>query len=250
MDKGLSEQDVLVRLLNSAEAVLLDFDGPICDLFYGKPTAPIAALIKDQARGVWGTLTPEVEACVDSHGLLQCLRDMLEPDSHGLTRDPMPLKFAESVVREFEVEAVQTARPADRVQDLVDHLRGLGKSLVIVSNNAEEPVREYLDGVGLLPQIKGIFGRDPDEPRHMKPDPDCILRALAYLGLTQSPNSCLMVGDQLTDLEAARAAKTPFLGYSTALAAEMKTSGAAWAVTSHQPTIEAAQVLMASRSHN
>lgn len=59
MNKGPGEQEVLVRILDSSEAVLFDFDGPVCDLFHGRSTAPIADLIKDEARAVWGARTSD-----------------------------------------------------------------------------------------------------------------------------------------------------------------------------------------------
>lgn len=253
MREGVGEQDVLVKLLDSSAAVLIDFDGPVCDLFHETSTKPAAVQIKDNARRVWGALSPEVEACDDSHGILLRLRDMLDPDQYGMSLDPTPLKYAEDVVRELELRAVreEIARPADGFEELVAALQSLGKRLTIVSNNAEEAVQEYLGTVGLDAEFKGmIFGRDPDEPRRMKPDPDCILRALAGLALTDSPASCLMVGDQPTDLEAARAAQVRFLGYGSAHAALMMAAGADWAVTSHQPTLKAARALLTSNGAN
>ena len=50
------------QLLGGARAVLLDFDGPVCDLFAGRSTRPVAREIKAMAREKWNVLDPAVEA--------------------------------------------------------------------------------------------------------------------------------------------------------------------------------------------
>lgn len=72
-----TEPPRLRRLLGRARAVL-DFDGPVCDLFAGRSTQPVALEIKAMARKKWNSLDPAVEACDDSHGILHFLRDMLD----------------------------------------------------------------------------------------------------------------------------------------------------------------------------
>jgi phosphoglycolate phosphatase-like HAD superfamily hydrolase len=46
----------------------------------------------------------------------------------------------------------------------------------------------------------------------MKPDPGSILAAAAAIGA--EPRSCVLIGDSLTDLTAARAAGVPIIGYA------------------------------------
>lgn len=248
MGDAIDGRAALRDLLDTTAAVLFDFDGPVCDLFGGSTTADVANRVKNAARRYWGPLVPEVESCDDSHDILRRLRDMYEWSVPG-PRDPAPLALAEGMVAAVESEAALTAAPAPHIAELLDVLTELDIRLVIVSNNAEHPVREYLDrsGPGFASKFEAVFGRDPDDARRMKPDPDCVHRALKHLALPAA--SCLLVGDQLTDLKAARSAGTCFLGYTRHMsrAREMKQGGADHVVSSHLAVIEAAERLLAHR---
>ncbi|MDX3133418.1 HAD-IA family hydrolase [Streptomyces europaeiscabiei] len=202
----------LPMLLSRTRAVLFDFDGPICDLFVGRSTRPIAQEIKAMARKKWRVLDPVVEACEDSHSLLRLLGDMLDR-SGADTLDPETLKTADELVTRYEEDAVASAVPAPEIHTLLDTLLGLGKRLVIVTNNAEKPVQKFLGIHGMSHKFEAVFGRDPYEPHRMKPDPSSVQRALRHLG-DMSPDGAVMVGDQLTDLQAATSAGVRFLGYS------------------------------------
>jgi phosphoglycolate phosphatase len=239
-------QHALLKPLGSAQAVLFDFDGPVCDLFRGASTAHVARKIKRAAREDWYPLDPQVETCDDSHGILRYLRDMY--DRRGARHlDRRPLVRAEEMVTEFEWEAARKAPETPHIATLVDLLCALGMRLVIVSNNAEGPIREYLERMDLGEKFKGVFGRDPENAGHMKPNPHCVRRALTYLSLPAS--SCLLVGDQISDLKAAREVRVPFLGYTQdeVRRKEMKHSHADAVVSSHLPVIEAAKELIAMR---
>ncbi|SOD85589.1 HAD family hydrolase [Streptomyces sp. Ag109_G2-15] len=244
MGGAVDQPAALQRLLKDVRAVLLDFDGPVTDLFRDESTAPVARKIKATVRAFWGTLDPDVEECDDSHGILRRLRDMFDrpaPES----RDPRALVAAEEIVTGYEYEAVKSAVPAPHLTRLIDVLADHGLPLVIVSNNADGPIWEFLKGERVQRQAKveAVVGRDPLELRHMKPDPDPVYRALDHLGMP--PGACLLIGDQVTDLKAAQAASTPFLGYtqSPEREAEMLGLGADWVVSSHEPLIEAVESL-------
>jgi phosphoglycolate phosphatase-like HAD superfamily hydrolase len=237
------EVAALELMLDAARAVLFDFDGPVTDLFRDESTAPVAREIKDTVRGIWGRLDPDVEECDDSHGILRRLREMYDRPA-GEPRDPRALRRAEAIVTRYEYQAAKAAEPAPGVVDLADALSELGLRLVIVSNNSEGPVWEFLKHWGLQSKFDTVMGRDPLELRHMKPDPDSVDRALGHLGLPAA--SAPLIGDALTDLEAARASGTPFLGYtpSARRAVQMRARGADWVVSSHAPLIEAAHTLL------
>lgn len=248
------DQDALPRLLTGARAVLFDFDGPVCDLFRGVPTDDVAEQVKEAARPYWGwrdpegqgRLDPEVESCYDSHGILRRLRDMYErPASKKLS--PEPLVLAEKIVTGQETEALRTAVRAPHIVTLVDLLRELGLRLVVVSNNAEGPINTYLEHPDFHDKFEGVFGRDPKDARHMKPHPHCVGRALEHLGL-HAP-SCILIGDQVTDLKAARAAGTRFVGYTReeTRALEMKQGDADAVVSTHLSIVIAAEKVRANQ---
>ncbi|GAA2656746.1 hypothetical protein GCM10010307_70690 [Streptomyces vastus] len=226
--------------------MLVAFDGTICDLFGPAPTAHIAEEIKAMAREEWGVLDQVVEDCDDSHGILLALRDMYKRRS-PVPLSHMPLDLAHRIVTRHEYAAVATAEAAPDLEPLLDALTALCKRLVVVSNNAEGPVCEYLEREQLQSKFVDVCGRDPHEPGHMKPHPDSLLRALKCLeGL--APSGALMIGDQLTDLEAAQKAGVRFLGYThdAARMREMRQGGADWVVASHAPVFTAARTLLAA----
>lgn len=233
----------LRALLRDTHSVLIDFDGPVCDMFGGVSTAHIADEVKARAERAWpGTgLDADVRDCADSHGILRRLAAMA--DRHAPALDG-PLDWADEIVERHEYAAVRSAvrfgRETAGASDLVEALHARGKPLAIVSNNAEGPVREYLQHVGLLRRFEAILGRDPHDPRLMKPHPDSILRALRLLG-DPKPEQVLLIGDQLTDLTAAVAAGVRFLGFTPYgdRAREMLGQGADFVVASHAPVVEA-----------
>jgi phosphoglycolate phosphatase-like HAD superfamily hydrolase len=242
MDGESEERTVLRGLLSDADAVLLDFDGPVTDLFRGVSTAPVATEIKDVVRKIWGRLDPDVEKCDDSHGILRRLRDMYDsPVAPPL--DPRALYEAEAVVTRQEYEAVREAEPAPDVVRLVNTLSDRGLRLLIVSNNADGPIWEFLKRWGIQSKFDTVVGRDPHELRRMKPDPYSVLSALRILGVPGLRT--LLIGDQLTDLQAARGAGPRVLGHtpSAERAREMRDQGADWVVRSHVPVIRAALTL-------
>ncbi|WP_165914667.1 HAD family hydrolase [Streptomyces sp. AcE210] len=236
-------QKSLYSLLTAADAVLFDFDGPICSLFARNPTAPAAKEIQDLVRAEWGELPPSVEQSQDSHGILRALRqDMFEEPSPA-GRRLATLQQAEDVVTQYEWRAIQDADLEPHVEELLGHLSHLGKLMAIVSNNAEEPIRKYLDARGLLRHFETVVGRDHDELRNMKPNPYSVLRAVDMLGL--DPASCLMVGDQLSDLHAAESAGVPFLGTTSSghRQAEMRALDADSVVATLEPVAACAKSL-------
>ncbi|MFE1801783.1 HAD family hydrolase [Streptomyces sp. NPDC059517] len=240
MHEAPDEQKALRRLFDRSRAVLLDFDGPVADLFGTASTAPVARQIKDAVRDVWGALDPDVESCEDSHDILRRIRDMFERPT-PVPRSRVALARAEAIVTRHEHAAVKSAVPAPHIRELVRSLVDLGLRLVIVSNNSDGPIREYLESHGLRSEFEAVLGRDPHELRHMKPDPDSLLRAVNHFRLPAS--ACVVVGDQLSDLEASQAAGTLFIGYtrSAERAATMRKRGADWVVSSHRPLISAAR---------
>ncbi|MFF1376415.1 HAD family hydrolase [Streptomyces sp. NPDC058308] len=236
--------DAPAGLLAAARAVLFDFDGPVTPFFERYATPPIAAEIKALLKETGGPLPAAVQECHDAHRLLRLLRSEMFRDETPGHEDQKTLERAEAIVTAHEYAAVADAPLDAHVRGLLATLRRLGKRLVVVSNNAEGPVGAYLERHHLDVFFERVFGRDPHELLHMKPDPDCVYRALGHL--RAAPGECLLIGDQLTDLAAAAEVGVPFLGYarSAAEAAEMRRKGAVWADTSLAPLRRTADGLL------
>ena len=57
-----------------------------------------------------------------------------------------------------------------------------------------------------------IAGRTEPDPRLLKPHPHLILRALDALG--SDPATCALVGDSISDIQAAQKANTASIGFA------------------------------------
>ena len=72
--------------------------------------------------------------------------------------------------------------------------------------------RDQLNRVGLADLVQHIEARDPSDPALMKPSPHLIERAAQALGV--EPDACTLIGDQTTDVQAARAIGAASIGYA------------------------------------
>lgn len=198
----LPESEPRLRaLLGGVRCLLLDFDGPLCDLFHLYDAEAIAARMHGHlARTGREFDDPALAAGGDPHQLLYSARG-------GLARE------LEAILAEGEELAAYTAEPTPLAADFVRAAADAGMLLAITTNNAPAAVVAYLRKHGLEDFFGDrVFGRDTDDPRRMKPDPHCLDRAVETLGVR--PADCLMIGDSERDAAAATAARVPFLGYA------------------------------------
>lgn len=221
-----------LRGLLSARCLLLDFDGPICRLFFRHRADRIALAMHDRLAHRGLRITDErLAATRDPHAILYCLGPKApiarvasgtEPPGTGPPgadgrpepgADPgLILELEELLTREEDV-AARSAEPTPYAAEFVRAAAGNGKLLAVTTNNSPGSVRTYLRNHHLEePFGDRIFGRDPEDPSRMKPDPDCLLRAID--ALDADPRECLMIGDSASDAEAATAAGAGFLGFA------------------------------------
>ncbi|GAB3247840.1 HAD family hydrolase [Kineosporia babensis] len=190
----MTDEERLSDLAAATHFVLLDFDGPVCDLFANLPADAVAASVLDELEGMLGGPVDEDLADIDDP------LDLLDGVSEIY---PQLLPAVDSAVREAEADAGAlaplTAGAVDFLQVCVDS----GRRLAIVSNNGAEAVRTVLDLHDLSERVLHVQGRDPD-PRLMKPDPTPLLQAMRALGA--DPTRTTMIGDSSSDMLAARAA--------------------------------------------
>src|SRR5690606_165539 len=145
------------------------------------PTPHVAAEPKTMPPRPWRRLAGGVEDCHHSHGTLPRLGDMADKHRPGrLTPAPPPL--AHQLAPQHEDERVPPARPPPQRRGLPREFRRSGLPVVVVTNDAGGPVRNSLTREGLAGHVAGVRGRDPDEPRRMKPDPYLVGCALELLG--------------------------------------------------------------------
>ncbi|WP_406152610.1 HAD-IA family hydrolase [Streptomyces anulatus] len=197
------DTDDLAAALASSTVVLFDFDGPICDVFAGRPADQVARDLTELAT----ESNPELE------GKLSGIDDPLEVlrlthEAHDATGLAI-----ERALTTAEVEAVEVA--GDPVAGAVASLKAVrasGKGAAVVSNNSAEAVRAFLDRHGLSEHVLTVVGRPEGHPELMKPNPHLLIAAAERLDVDVS--LCALIGDSLTDIQAAHAIGSTAIGFA------------------------------------
>ncbi|MGW5791002.1 HAD family hydrolase [Saccharopolyspora sp. NPDC003752] len=186
------------QIISSCDAVLLDFDGPVCAVFGGLADHQVAAELRELFEG---RLPDEVDWSRDPFDVLKCAA------STG--------GFAAAVehrLRELETRAVEVAPSTPGTVAVLESLSRQRIPVAIVSNNSEAAVRVYLEAHGLASMVVGVSARTNADVGELKPQPYLLLRAASYLDV--SPGRCVMIGDSITDIEAAQHAGAKCIAYA------------------------------------
>ncbi|MDV9189337.1 HAD family hydrolase [Streptomyces sp. SR27] len=123
------------------------------------------------------------------------------------------LAAVEAALTEAEVRAVSVAdAPTVSAVDALRAARASGRRVAVVSNNSAECVLAYLPTQGLSDAVEVVVGRPALRPDLMKPSPHALLEAAAILGM--APDRTALVGDSVSDIEAARAGTARSIGYA------------------------------------
>ncbi|OEJ32673.1 HAD family hydrolase [Streptomyces subrutilus] len=195
--------DVLAAMLGASEAILFDFDGPICDVFRGTPAPKVA----EQLASLLSTSAPALA------GISRATDDPMEVHRLSQQGGGAVLAAVEAALTAAEIRAVQAAgEPTVGAIEALHAARASGRAVAIVSNNSTECVEEYLTRHGLVDVVHEIVGRPTLRPDLMKPSPHSLLAAASAFGV--SPSLTALVGDSVTDVEAARAAGARSIGYA------------------------------------
>lgn len=193
----------LAELVRDRPVMLLDFDGPVCSVFAGYPAHVIAAELREviDRRSEAGRVLP-----YDDDPLRLLFR-------FASVAPPAEVRPVADALRDRELRAIESARETPGAGRLIEAASSGGRSLAIVSNNAEAAVRLHLVRRGLVDRVAFISARyDGMDPVNLKPAPYLLRRALDALG--ETPGRALIVGDSASDVEAAEAAGMLAVGYA------------------------------------
>jgi phosphoglycolate phosphatase len=193
---------VLDQIITRTRYLLLDFDGPICDIFAGLPDLTVADHLRKLITGQ-GIAIPEQIAAT---------RDPLAVFVYSATVSADLAAMIEAAMTEQEVTAVATARPTAYVHDVVSSCRDSGRTIAVVSNNSDRAVRTYLRLHGLDDRVDLVVARTSSDPALLKPSQHLIDLAVGKLGA--EPSECALVGDSTTDAEAGQLAGVATIGYA------------------------------------
>ena len=220
----------VASLLDSVDAVLLDFDGPVCSIFASYPARDIAAELVE--------LLHRHGVDVPSH--LAGERDPLEVLRWtGTATDQRITRLVEDALCEAERRAVETAAPTPYGREVIVGARQAGLPVAVVSNNSAGAVTAYLTAHRLTGHVAPVIGRAYAEPERMKPNPEPISRAVRTLDV--SPARSVLVGDSLSDIEGAKRAGVRAIAYANRPAKldAFRAAGADVVISSMAPIAEA-----------
>ena len=172
------------QLIADSEALLLDFDGPVCTVYAGSDSPRIAR----EVRAMFGF---DIET-----------DDPLDLILHAVEIGG-PVDEVHQVLTGTEIEAVRTATETPGIRQLIESYPG---PIAIVSNNAAKAIDAWLATAGLRQHVDVISGRDP---RQMKPDPWPLISSAKALGVEVA--ACVFIGDSISDAQAAHRARVPLI---------------------------------------
>jgi phosphoglycolate phosphatase len=209
------------ELFTAADAVLLDFDGPVTPLI----PAPANLEVANAARA------PLLARDIALDGHISTTSDHLAVLRWAATNAPQVLAEVEAVCDDAETAAAATAEPTRGTHGLLAECHQSGKPVVIVTNNAAVAIHAYLERWSLTSYVVAVIGRPKGRPDLMKPNTHTVDEALRLL--RTEPNRAVFVGDSVSDVEVSRAVGVPCIGYAKTprRGHELQFAGAAAVVT-------------------
>lgn len=186
----------LTAVLSRTSNVLLDFDGPVCSVFSDFTPAAVAKELRVRL-GLDGA--PETN-------------EPFEILTYAATHEPLAAIRAEAELSQLEEVAVRNAAPTPGAAAALRHFSESGRRVVVVSNNSAVAVRAYLAQHDLTHLVAAVSSRADPDPSLLKPHPHLLQRAAELID--SAIGDCVMVGDSVTDIEAAHAAGTAVIGYA------------------------------------
>jgi phosphoglycolate phosphatase len=193
---------VLDQVIARTRCLLLDFDGPVCDIFAGLPDITVADHLRKLITGQGITLPSDITAT----------RDPIAVFTYSATISADLAARVEAEMTEQEVAAVPAARPTAYVHEIVASCRDSGRKVAVVSNNSDRAVRSYLHLRGLDDRVDLVIARTSHDPALLKPSQHLVDAAIRELAA--DPGHCALVGDSTTDIEAGRLAGVDTIGYA------------------------------------
>lgn len=186
------------ELIEHAEALLLDFDGPVTALM----PPPLNAEAAEWTRAVLHRidLPDEIKRTTDHLAVLRW----------AASHVPDRLPEVEDACTRAEIECAQISEPSPEIGGLLAGARERHVPVAIVSNNSEEAVRLFLGRFDWGRSIDPVVARTVETARLMKPHPYLVEAAVQSLRV--APSRCLFIGDAVSDVQAGRAARVPVVG--------------------------------------
>ena len=178
--------------MTASRAVLFDLDGTLAD------TAPDLAAALNRLRAAHGLAPMPVER----------LRPFASAGARGLVHAGFGAKpgdaeydaLREAFLDLYAEDPCSNTRLFPGMAELLEEIGRRALAWGIVTNKATRFTERIVAALGLAPDCVACGDTTP----HLKPHPDSLLHAAAQLALP--PASCVYLGDDLRDIQAARSA--------------------------------------------
>ena len=179
------------------EAVVWDLDGTLVDSAPDLASALNSVLDK---RGFAPLSLASVRTMIGNG-----VPKLVERGFNALGIRPDPIQLEELVgifVQEYKTCATERTRPYPHIVETLEVIKDMNIPMGVCTNKPEALTRQILDDLGLSSYFISVVGGDTTGKR--KPDPRPLLACLR--GLATEPESSLMIGDSIHDVQAAHAA--------------------------------------------
>jgi phosphoglycolate phosphatase len=188
-------------IIARTRCLLIDFDGPVCDIYAGLTDTTVAERLRKviTGHGITGIPVP----IASSH-------DPIAVFDYAASISPEIGALVEIEMTDLETAATATARPTPYVHEVLTSARDTGRVIAIVSNNSAAALCAYLAQHGLADHIDYISARTTPNPALLKPSPHLLTQAIT--ALNAHPAESAIIGDSITDIQAARAAGIASIG--------------------------------------
>jgi phosphoglycolate phosphatase len=178
-------------------AIVWDLDGTLVDSAPDLASALNTVLDK---RGFFTLSNNEVRAMIGNG-----VPKLVERGFNAVGVRPDEAQLDELVamfVEEYKACATDNTRPYPGVVEALQEIQSINIPMGVCTNKPETFTRQILEGLDLATYFSNVVGGDTTSTR--KPDPQPVLACLR--GLVAEPSTCLMIGDSVHDVHAARAA--------------------------------------------
>lgn len=182
------------------KAIILDFDGTVCRLFYNYNLNSIKAKLMNLLNKYKIEFTMQNDV-FDAF-------EIIYNSNLGRQKKNYLLKKANNLIERAEIDAINTGK---EVKGFSNYLKWIDKKnyLAIVTNNSEECVKEFFKKYyGKIDYV--VIGRNCYRPDLLKPHPYMLDKMCKILHLTK--NDIVFVGDSARDYKCAREFGCDFIG--------------------------------------
>ena len=178
--------------------LILDLDGTLVD------TAPdLIATANEMLRAMGAQpVDPESGRLAAGHGARRIIETALRDQRRALPREDRWADIIAGFIAIYRSRLARRSRPFDGMEEVLATCRDKGVRLGICTNKRHDLAEELLAALGLRRFFSAVVGGD--STARGKPDPMPVLHGISRCG--GAAGRALMVGDSMSDIQAARAA--------------------------------------------